>query len=57
MYLSLVTRIKSLPSPIPFNVVVVVSETVSSSSLIVHNYQLHIGGNKNLKTFLRYLGG
>ena len=52
MYLGLETRLESLPSLIPFNVVVsVVSETVSSSSLVIHNYQLHIGGNKNLKTF------
>ena len=57
MYLGLEMRLESLSSLIPFNVVVVVSETVSSSSLVVHNYQLHIGGNKNLKTFLKYLGG
>ena len=57
MYLGLETHLESLSSLIPFNVAVaVVSETVSSSSL-VNNYWLHMGGNKNLKTFLKYLGG
>ena len=57
MYLGLETRLESLSSLIPFNVAVaVVSEMVSSSSL-VKNYRLHMGGNKNLKTFLKYLGG